>query len=277
MIFDQPVFSVPPISDTPDENSPFFFFQNNRLLLRQTEDGWTWPVLSEVQEWLPDDFEPFQLFCADGVSFFSAHPYSDLFPPETDGFTYQPVGVMRSLPHSKATTIMTGWHLWSWYQQNRFCGCCGKSNMPDTKERALRCTACDHLRFPMIAPAVMVAITCGDRILLAKSLNSPTGRYGLIAGYVEVGETLEHAAHREVMEEAGIRLKSLSYIGDQPWGISGSHMFAFKAEADDTQPIHVQETELADARWFDRDALPPRAPAVSIAHELIERFRAGNL
>ena len=98
--------------------------------------------------------------------------------------------------------------------------------------------------------------------------------HALIAGYVEVGETLEHAVHREVKEETGLDISDLRYLGDQPWGISGSHMFAFHATADPNQPIHIQESELTEARWFDRSELAPRGSMISIASELIERFRS---
>ena len=242
-------------------------------VLKKTAEGWAWPVYAD----LPHTFEPFELFSGPDGAFFSTHPCKEMVLPETETLSYQPAGLFRTFPYAQAAAITTGYHLWNWYQQNRLCGCCGKPNMPDEKQRALRCTSCGNLRFPMIAPAVMVAITSGDQILLAKSLNSPTGRYGLIAGFVEVGETLEHAAHREVMEEAGIRISSLSYLGDQPWGFGGSHMFVFKAEADAAQPIVIQESELADVRWFRRDELEHPGHIVSIAHVLIERFRNGQL
>ena len=93
---------------------------------------------------------------------------------------------------------------------------------------------------------------------------------------MEVGETLEHAVRREVMEEVGLRLGALRYLGDQPWGVSGSQMFAFQAEALDGG-IRLQESELSEARWFRRDELEPQGRTVSIALELIERFRTGTL
>ena len=129
----------------------------------------------------------------------------------------------------------------------------------------------------MIAPAVIVAITCGDRILLARNARSPDPHFALIAGYVEVGENLEHALRREVMEEVGIVLDEVHYLMDQPWGLSGSHMFAFHATAKDDQPLHIQESELTEARWFDRSELTPRDNTFSVASVLIERFRLGTL
>ena len=126
---------------------------------------------------------------------------------------------------------MSCWHLWAWYGRNRFCGRCAHPLVPDAAERALRCEGCGLVVYPAIAPAVIVAITRGDSILLARSVRSTFRHYSLISGYVEVGETLEHAVRREVMEEVGLRLGALRYLGDQPWGVSGSQMFAFQAEA----------------------------------------------
>lgn len=100
----------------------------------------------------------------------------------------------------------------------------------------------------MIAPAIIVALTCGDAILLAKSANSPWKHYGLVAGYVEVGETLEQAVRREVMEEVGLPVPHLRYVGSQPWGVSGSLMCAFQGETDSSLPLKIQRSELADAQ-----------------------------
>ena len=124
---------------------------------------------------------------------------------------------------------------------------------------------------------MIVAITDGDRILLARNARGEARHYALIAGYVEVGKTLAHAVRREVLEEVGLRVKNLRYLGDQPWGVSGSLMFAFHAELDGSPEITLQQSELADAQWFARDALAPSAHRVSIAFELIERFRRGEL
>lgn len=129
----------------------------------------------------------------------------------------------------------------------------------------------------MIAPAIIVALTCGDAILLAKSANSPWKHYGLVAGYVEVGETLEQAVRREVMEEVGLPVHHLRYVGSQPWGVSGSLMCAFQGETDSSLPLKIQRSELADAKWVSRCQLSAPASTFSVAQELIERFRQGKL
>lgn len=162
-------------------------------------------------------------------------------------------------------------------RRNRFCGGCGGRMEHDGAERALRCPACGQVNYPMIAPAIIVALTCGDAILLAKSANSPWKHYGLVAGYVEVGETLEQAVRREVMEEVGLPVHHLRYVGSQPWGVSGSLMCAFQGETDSSLPLKIQRSELADAKWVSRCQLSAPASTFSVAQELIERFRQGKL
>ena len=274
MIFSQPDFSVKPAGRPADDHSLVACFSGMRVLLNK--ETMLLPDVRQLSHELAG-FELFELAHTDDRTVFSPHPFGGAEIPETDQLSYFSINIFRSLPFDAAALITTSWHLWNWYQNHRFCGRCGKPLEPDPQERALRCSACGHLVFPVISPAVITAVTCGERILLARNANSPFANYALVAGYVEVGETLEHAVRREVLEETGIHVKNLHYLGDQPWGVSGSHMFAFHAEADDHEPIVIQKTELSDARWFDRSELEPRGHAVSIANELIERFRKGTL
>ena len=274
MIFSQPDFSVQPTGSTIRPDSLLAVFQNGKVLLTNDE---TLPTFLQIQSLLPVHFKPFELAHTDKDSIFSPDPFLNLEIQEAAGFSYKEISIFRSLPFDTAALITTSWHLWNWYKNHLFCGKCGQPLHPSATERALQCSSCGCMVFPTISPAIIVAITCGNRILLARNANSPFANYALVAGYVEVGDTLEHAVRREVLEEVGVRICNLRYLGDQPWGISGSHMFAFHAEADDKEEIHVQKNELSDAKWFDRSELPERDHAVSIAHELIERFRKGNL
>lgn len=277
MIFNQPDFSIQPVGAAIRPDSLMTCYHKGRILLHHDGEQLSLPTYAQLSSVLPDGFLPFELAHTDAFSLFAPHPFSDFFIPETEELRYEDVGVFRTLPYEKAVLITTSWHLWSWYRNNRFCGRCGHTNEPDGKERALRCPACGKMLFPIICPAIIVAITCGDKILLVRNARSTFKHYALVAGYVEVGETLEHAVHREVQEEVGVTLASLRYLGNQPWGFSGSHMFAFHATADDTQPIRIQESELTEAQWFHRDEVQPRERVVSIAAELIERFRLGTL
>lgn len=273
MIFHQPELTVQPTHAQPRKEDRCVVFDQERVLLWHEGDTPTLPTFAQLQP----DFPPFELARTSSAALFSPHPLQPAIVAEKGALRYEPLGIFRSLPYEDAALIVSCWHLWSWYACNRYCGRCGAPVQPDEAERALRCPKCGRVIYPVIAPAVIVAITSQNRILLARNAHSSFAHYALISGYVEVGETLEQAVRREAQEEVGIRLRDLRYLGDQPWGISGSHMFAFRATADDRQPLRVQQSELSDARWFDRAELPERKHAVSIAFELIERFRLGQL
>lgn len=277
MLFTHPSFSVTPTHQPPKADDLFICFDSGRILLAGEGTDLALPRMAQAQPLLGVDFPPFELAHIEGASLFSPHPFLGAAPKEGEGLFYHPIGVFRSLDYDTAGIIASCWHLWSWYTRNHFCGKCGAPLAPDAAERALLCERCGQLLFPMIAPAVIAAITQGDQILLAKNLRSAVARHTLISGYVEVGETLEHAVRREVLEEVGLHLRSLRYLGDQPWGISGSHMFTFHAEAVGGEPLIVQTSELSEARWFHRDELEPQSHMVGVAFELIERFRTGRL
>jgi len=276
MILGHPDFSVQPVGVQPCDSSLFFHMHQGKLLMAHKEgQEASLPCWQQVMPLLAEEFEPFELAHAGEQFIFSVSPGHNFVLPETNGLSYVDFNVFRTMDVDAAAIITSCRHLYSWYQNNRFCGKCGAKLEPEQNERALRCTSCGNLLFPVIAPAVIVAVTCKDRILLARNVRYQ--HYALIAGYVEVGETLEHALRREVMEEVGLPIDNVRYLGDQPWGVSGSHMFAFHASADDTLPLHIQKSELADARWFDRSEVQPLPHKLSIAYELIERFRRGEL
>jgi NAD+ diphosphatase len=122
-----------------------------------------------------------------------------------------------------------------------------------------------------------VAIVCNDKILLAHNANFQENWYSLVAGYVDIGESLEETVVREVKEEVGLDIKNIRYYKSQPWPFSGSLMIGFFAEADDTQPISPDYIEITDAEWYSRGSLPNHPTTISIAGELIERFEKGEI
>lgn len=198
---------------------------------------------------------------------------------ETDDpcFGFEGVRLLRQLISKEVCyAIMTAWHLYVWYRNNRFCGCCGGKTIHDTKERMLRCETCGNMIFPRISPAVIIAVTDGDRLLLSKYAGRAYTRYALLAGYTEIGETLEQTVHREVMEEVGLHVKNLRYYKSQPWGVDGNILMGFFCDLDGDDKICLDETELSMAQWYDRHALPAHDDGISLTREMIRVFEEGR-
>lgn len=204
------------------------------------------------------------------------HPvYLCLSQTPPNGCLPSPLRSIRSLSHGDAFLGGTAQHLWNWYVGARFCGRCAAQMEHSATERAMVCPDCGNIVYPRISPAVIVLITCGDKILLGQGRNYSGSFYSLIAGYLEIGESLEQAAHREVMEETGLAITNLRYFGNQPWPFSGAQMVGFFAEADDGQPLRIQYEELSDVAWFSKDTLPQTASGLSIAGAMIDAWQRG--
>ncbi len=171
---------------------------------------------------------------------------------------------------------MTGWHLHQWYRGNRSCGCCGGKTRHDEKERMVRCPRCGNLIYPRINPAVIVGVTDGDRLLLSKYAGRDYTHYALIAGFTEIGETLEQTVHREVMEEVGLRVKNLRYYKSQPWGVDGNILMGFFCDLDGDDTIHIDQQELSLAQWHTRGAIPAQDDGISLTREMIGVFDRGE-
>ena len=154
---------------------------------------------------------------------------------------------------------------------HRYCGCCGSSTIRHPQERCVQCGKCGHTCYPRIAPAIIVLVRRGDDALLAHSSRFPSAFYSTLAGFVEPGETLEQTLEREVLEEVGLSVTKVRYFGSQPWPFPHSLMVGFFAEYAGGE-ITVDGVEIADARWFSVDKLPPIPPKLSIARKLIDTW-----
>lgn len=161
--------------------------------------------------------------------------------------------------------------LTAWDRDHRHCGRCGAPTERSTTERVRMCTACGHGAFPRLSPAVIMLVERDGRALLARNARFPLPFYSTLAGFVEVGETLEQAVAREVGEEASITIADIRYFGSQPWPFTGSLMIGFSARWAGGE-IVADPTELADAGWFAPHELPTVPPKLSIARELIDDF-----
>jgi NAD+ diphosphatase len=159
------------------------------------------------------------------------------------------------------------------YYKNKFCHTCSFALSHQENNKFLYCTNCNKEVYPQIAPCIIVRITRGDEILLARNVGSNNKIWSLIAGHVEIGESLEEAVYREVMEEVGITIKNLKYWGSQPWPFPGiSLMIGFTAEYNSGDLV-LQEDEIEEAGFFAKDNLPGLpSTSISIAHQMISEF-----
>jgi len=156
-----------------------------------------------------------------------------------------------------------------WDRSHQFCGRCGTRTREKTNERAKECPACGYVVYPRMSPAMMVLVTRGRDVLLARANRFPTAMYSALAGFVEAGESIEDCVHREVLEEVGVQVNNLRYFASQSWPFPHSLMIAYTAEyaGGDMRPC---DDEIADAQWFPHDALPQMPPSISISRRLIE-------
>ncbi len=160
--------------------------------------------------------------------------------------------------------------LLGWDRTHRFCGACGTPTAPRASERSRECPACGLVAYPRVAPAVMALVRrLPDEILLARSARFPPGMYSAMAGFVEPGETLEQCLEREVLEEVGVRIRSLRYFASQPWPFPHSLMIAFVADWESGE-ICADPLEIEAAAWFKIRNLPQLPAPISIARRLID-------
>lgn len=160
-----------------------------------------------------------------------------------------------------------------WARQNRFCGSCGEPMQHMAGERAMHCARCGLHNYPRLSPSMIVLISRGDEILLARSPRFVNGMYSVLAGFVEAGESVEECVVREVREEVALEIRNLQYIGSQGWPFPHSLMLGFHAEYAGGE-IVPQADEIEDARWFSLNDLPPLPASRSIARYLIDLYIA---
>ncbi|MCC6534637.1 MAG: NAD(+) diphosphatase [Burkholderiales bacterium] len=160
-----------------------------------------------------------------------------------------------------------------WDRTHQYCGRCGTPTLIRTDERARACPSCRLTVYPRINPAVMVLITNGTEILLARKPAFPANRFSALAGFVEAGESLEQTVARETLEEVGVQVKNIRYFGSQSWPFPNSLMIAFVAEYAGGE-VRPDGVEIAEARWFAPDALPNVPDRISISRWLIDAVSA---
>ena len=257
----------------PEDRDYLLHYEYNKVMLIKSGRGSVIPTFGELGAEGDFSAQAQYLFSIDDRAYYCV---TDMKVPEFGGFYMEPLTVFRNFePLHQAFAGITGSQLYRWMQSRRFCGGCGAKTEPSLKERALVCPSCGQTEYPKISPAVIVAITNGDKLLMSRYARGAYRNYALIAGFVEIGESLEGALEREVMEEVGLRVKDISYFGSQPWGFSDSVISGFFVKLDGKDNIYLDENELSEAVWLSRDEIPPQDSDISITAAMIEAFRKG--
>lgn len=210
----------------------------------------------------------------DGVACFSAELAKDAALPT--GYRFSGIRALYD-KMDPALFDLAGlaFQIAEWDRTHQICGVCGAPTARKEHERARHCGVCGHESYPRVHPALIVLVHDGERALMTRQARFPPGMYGLVAGFLEPGETLEACAAREVLEETGIVIEDLRYFGSQPWPFPHQIMVGFFARYKAGE-IVVETRELEDARWFERTALPPLPPKISIARALVDAWLAGS-
>ena len=248
-------------------------YEADLVLLKRDNGVLRLPVLSElIEAQMPAIGEKSEyLFAVDGKRFFLMNGLLTSLPP---GFEKHSTSIFREMqPGHMAFAGITGSQLYRWRNDNRYCGRCGGIMQQGSKERVLECTCCNHKVYPKISPAVIVALTHEDRLLMVKYARGNFRRFALVAGFVEIGETFEDAVRREVMEEVGLCTKNIRYYGSQPWAFSDSQMIGFFAELDGDPTVKLEQSELSESCWFSRHEIPEPLSSISIGAHMIRAFK----
>ncbi|MGN0161708.1 MAG: NAD(+) diphosphatase [Lachnospiraceae bacterium] len=186
---------------------------------------------------------------------------------------YKMYDLRRMEPKEVVFAGSTAWHIYHWYHTSRFCGVCGSKTVHDFKERMVKCPECGNLVFPRLVPAVIVGLRDGDRLMMTKYAGRAYKRYALIAGFTEIGETVEETVAREVMEEVGVKVRNITYYKSQPWGFDSDLLLGYYCDLDGDSDIRMDENELSVAEWVDYKDIPDYHEGLSLTEEMMNTFK----
>jgi len=256
----------------PDSDLPrgrcFAFVGSELLIVRGADRKARIPAWDELRQWGVAAVRWQFLGSLDGEPCWSAELSNDQEAPAGATLSglrplYEQFSEVEYAVAGRAAQIV------AWERDHQFCGRCGAPTEPVPGERARRCPVCELHAYPRLTPAVITLIERGETILLARGHAFQTGRFGIIAGFVEPGETLEEAVRREVREEVGIELDRVEYFGSQPWPFPHGIMIGFRAYHLRGE-ITIDDGELAEAAWYGLEDLPNVPGKLSIARQLID-------
>lgn len=253
-------------------------YRDNALLCCMEEGNILYPQVADIAEVFPQIREKAKfLFRIDEQDYFELRK-----PPIQPFGKWQYISkekIREVRPVWKAFAAVTGFQIHDWYTNTRFCGRCGVKMQAAGNERAMKCPKCGKIYYPQICPSVIVGVTNEDQLLMTKyaASHSKYRRYALIAGYAEIGESLEDTVRREVMEEVGLKVKNIRYYSSQPWSYTDTLLMGFFCEVDGDTEITLDENELSVAEWLDRREIPEESAdaTISLTGAMMKAFKDG--
>ena len=254
---------------TPQPEDFVICWQEQKMLIARS-DTLCFPRVAD----LPNADGLVYLFQVDDQAFFLTLRPVDL--PDFDAVSMRQLRMLPRTPKEYVFAAFTAMHLAEWYRRKQFCGTCGGPLVHDSAERAMVCPRCGERYYPRINPAVIVGVINGDRLLVTR-YRQGAGMSALIAGFTEIGETLEETVSREVMEEAGIRVRDIRYYKSQPWGIASDILAGFFCHVDGDDTIRMDENELRYARWVPRKEIVLQPMEYSLTNEMMKLFKEGRI
>ena len=230
----------------PDKESYALYYEEHAVLLKRTEEGITFPRFRELERLNEEIYEDYiYLFSVDEERYYLVQEISR--EPQSE-FVMENTEVFRNAdPQYHAFAGITGYQLYNWYKNHRYCGRCGKMMSHSEKERMLYCEDCHNMEYPKICPAVIIGVTDGNRILMSKYAGRAYKKYALLAGFTEIGETVEQTVAREVMEEVGLKVKNIRYYKSQPWAFTDTLLMGFYCDLDGEDKITLARPERTGA------------------------------
>ncbi len=266
----------------PEADDTVFVFQDNKICFKDLDGNTVLPKIKELTGGLDKEqaerIKFRYLFSIDEQRFFmpDVHNKIKIEPPE--GYIPQDQNLFRTLkPPFLGFAGITAYQLYLWYSTHMYCGRCGEETGHSDTERAVVCPKCELINYPRISPVIIVGVINGEDLLVTRYKYRAPGQYSLVAGFIEIGETMEECLAREVREETGVSVKNIRYYKSQPWGFSSSLISGFFCELDGDPTVTRDDIELAEALWINRAELPPPTNTVSITAEMIEAFRTGAI
>lgn len=255
----------------------FLSYEGDTVLIKEDKDKLWYPSFADFQEKYPSLIEKAQfLFTINEINYYLVDEQG---LDSVEGWIYVNVRRFRSEPkYWRSFAGAVGWQLNRWYSDHKFCSKCRNPLKKSDKERMLYCDSCSFQIYPKISPAVIVGVYDKNRLLLTKYAGREHVRHALIAGFAEIGESLEQTVHREVMEEAGLKVKNLKFYKSQPWPFTDTLLAGFYAELDGDDAITLETDELSLGIWVERENIPVEDELqMSLTSEMISAFKKNEI